>query len=250
MLKNKLIRYFIVVFSIIAILIALVKVLTPTKKVNAYLAIGDYLSVSGELKGTIINSFSSMLGDYLVDGGLVEVSSYDYTRSSTDSAALLEMICKDAYSGNDSGLVSLIKESKYITISVGMNDILKYIRFDSNNQNVEYDREYIKRKLEIMKQNYLEIIDEIKELNEGVSVYLVSYYCPFSWVNEDNLESVSEVFDLLNESIKEVSELMSVYYVDISEVSKEENMYSKYQIYLNELGHEYIFSVFRNNYFN
>ena len=43
---------------------------------------------------------------------------------------------------------------------------------------------------------------------------------------------------------------MDVYYVDISEVSKEENMFSKYQVYLNELGHEYIFSVFRNNYFN
>lgn len=249
-MKNNFVRYFIVIFCVIAILIALVKVLTPTKKMNAYLAIGDYLSVSGDLKGEMINSFSSMLGDYLIEGGLVEVSSYDYTRSSIDSATLLEMICKDAYSGNDSGLVSLIKESKYITVSVGMNDILRYIRFDSNNQNVEYDREHIKRKLEIMKQNYLEIIDEIKELNEGVSVYLVSYYCPFGWVDEENLESVNEVFNLLNDSIKEVSDLTSVYYVDISEVSKEENMYSKYQIYLNELGHEYIFSVFRNNYFS
>lgn len=249
-MNNRIVRYLIVVFSIIAILFALVKVFAPTKKMNTYLAIGDYLSVSGEFRGEKINSFSSMLGKHLIDGGLVEVVNYNYTKSAIDSAALLEMICKDAYSGNDSGLVSLIKESKYITISVGMNDILQYIRFDSNDQSIKYDKDYIKRKMEIMKQNYFEIIEEIKELNEGVSVYLVGYYCPFSWVDEENLESVGEVFTLLNDSIKEVSDLMSVYYVDISEVSKEENMYSKYQIYLNQLGHEYVFGVFMNNYFN
>ena len=191
-----------------------------------------------------------MLGDYLVNGNFVENSNYNYTKSNIDSAMLLEMICKDAYSGNDGGVVSLIKDSKYITISVGMNDVLQYIRFDSNNQKIEYDKEYIKRKLEIFKQNYYEIIEEIKELNEGVSVYLVGYYFPFEWVDEDKKEEVNEVFKLLNDSIKEVSELMSVYYVDISEVSKVENMYSKYQIYLNQMGHEYVFSVFKNNYFN
>jgi hypothetical protein len=100
-----------------------------------------------------------------------------------------------------------------------------------------------------MKQNYYEIVEEIKELNEGVSVYLVSYYYPFSWVDDENKEDVNEIFCLLNESIREVGELMSVYYVDISEVSKEENMYSKYQIYLNQMGHEYVFSVLKNNYF-
>jgi lysophospholipase L1-like esterase len=248
-MKSRLIRYLIVVVSVIAILFALIKVLAPSKKVNTYLAIGDYLSVSGNLKGEKINSFSSMLGDYLLDGNFVEVSNYNYTYSDIDSGTLLEMICKDAYSGNDGGLVSLIKDSKYITISVGMNDILQYIRFDSNNQKLEYNKDYIKRKLEILKQNYYEIIEEIKELNDEASVYLVGYYYPFEWVDEDNKECVNEVFKLLNDSIKEVGDLMSVYYVDISEVSKEENMYSRYQIYLNQMGHEYVFSVFKNNYF-
>lgn len=249
-MKNKFIRYLIVTLCIIAILFALVKVLTPSKKVNTYLAIGDYLSVNGTLKGETLTSFSSMLGDYLLESKLIEASNYNYARSNIDSSTLLEMICKDAYSGNDRGLVSLIKDSKYITISVGMNDILQYIRFDSNKQSVEYNKEYITRKLEIMKQNYYEIIDQIKELNEGVSVYLVGYYYPFSWVDEENRENVNEVFKLLNNSIKEVSDLTSVYYVDISEVSKEENMYNKYQIYLNQMGHEYVFSVFKNNYFD
>lgn len=248
--KNKIIRYLIVVTCVIVILFTFIKVLSPSRKMNTYLAMGDYLSVSGQLKGEEISSFSSILGDYLEEGDLVSTSNYNYLNSSIDSEMLLEMICKDAYSGNDNGLVSLIKDSKYITISVGMNDILQYIRFDSKNQKIEYDKEYIKRKLEIFKQNYYEIIEEIKSLNEDVSVYLVSYYYPFNWVDDSNKEDVNEVFKLLNESIKEVSDFMSVYYVDISEVSKEEHMFSKYQIYLNQLGHEYVFSLIKSNYFN
>ena len=249
-MKKKLVRYLIVVFSVVAMIVAIVKLVSDNKKCNTYLALGDYLSVSGSLKGERIDSFSTMLGDYLVKSDLVSSVNNSYTSSSINSELLLEMICKDAYSGNDTGLVSVIKDSKYITISVGMNDILQYLRFDSNKQEIVYDKEYIKRKLEIMKQNYYEIVENIKEINADVSIYLMSYYCPFTWVNEDNIDSVKEVFDLLNDSIKEVSELMDVYYVDISEVSKEENMFGKYQVYLNELGHEYIFSVFRNNYFN
>lgn len=249
-MKTKFIRYLIVVICVILILFALIKVLMPGKKANTYLALGDYLSVSGVLKGEEINSFSSMLGDYLISGNLVKVSNDSYASSSVDSASLLEMICKDAYSGQDSGLVSLIRESKYITISVGMNDILQYLRFNSSSQVMEYNEEYIERKLEIFKQNYYEIIEEIKEINDDVNIYLVGYYCPFTWVEEDNKEEVNKVFKLLNNSIEEVSELMSVYYVDISEVSKEEHMFNKYQIYLNQIGQEYVFSIFKNNYFS
>lgn len=249
-MKKKLVRYLIVVFSVVAIIAAIVKLVNDNKKCNTYLVLGDYLSVSGSLKGERINSFSSILGDYLVEKELVNSVNNSYTSSSIDSELLLEMICKDAYNGSDSGLVSLIKDSKYITVSVGMNDILKYLRFDSNKQEIVYDKEYIKRKLEIMKHNYYEIVENIKEINGEVNIYLMSYYCPFTWVSEENIGSVKEVFSLLNDSIKEVSELMDVYYVDISEVSKEENMFSKYQVYLNELGHEYIFSVIKNNYFN
>lgn len=239
MSKKIMVRYLIVVFGIVAMLFALVKVLTPTKKVDTYLAIGDYLSVSGKLKGKEITSFTSLLGDYLVSNNLISEVNTSYTSSSVDSSLLLEMIVKDAYSGNDSGLVSLIKDSKYITISVGMNDVINYIRFDSNNKEAIYDKEHIKRKLEIMKQNYLEIVEEIRELNEGVSVYLVGYYSPF--------EYGEEVFEMLNDSVKEVGELTGVYYVDISEVSEQKNMYSNKQIYLNNSGHEYVFEVLKNN---
>ena len=249
MIKQKLSRYIIVVLCVMAILFALVRVLSPNNKLDTYLALGDYLSVSGELKGERIKSFSSLLGDYFIEDKLVSNVDSNYVSSSIDSELLLEMICKDAYMGGEKGLVDLIGNSKYITISVGMNDIIDYIRFDSSKQKVIYDEEYIKRKLEIMKQNYFEIVEQIKEINENSKVYLMSYYYPYTWVDDGSREDVNKVFAMLNDSIREVSEVSDVYYVDISEVSKEENMFNKSQIYLNQLGHEYVFSVFKNTYF-
>lgn len=244
-MKSKIIRYLIVVFSILAILFSLFKILNVNKKLDTYLAIGDYLSVSGKLKGEEIVSFSDLLGDYFVSNHLVENVNTDYASSRVDSSLLLEMINKDAYNGSDFGLVSLIESSKYITISVGMNDIIDYIRFDSNNQKIIYDKEFIKRKLEIMKQNYYEIIDEIESLNDKASVYLVGYYNPFSWVDEGNKGQVNEVFKLLNDSIKEVSELMGVIYVDISDVGVNKYIVNETEIYLNQNGHDCVFSIFK-----
>lgn len=244
-MKGKVARYFIVVLCVIAILFGLYKVLFINKKLDTYLALGDYLSVSGNLKGEEIISFSTLLGDYLTKDNLVSNVNNNYVSSSYDSDMLLEMISKDAYSGNDDGLVNVIKNSKYITISVGMNDIIDYIRFDSSKQKVIYDEEFIKRKLEIMKQNYYEIVEQIKDINEKSKVYLVGYYFPYDWVDEEYKEEVNKVFLMLNECIKDVSVISDAYYVDISEVSKEEYMFSKNQIYLNQSGHEYVFSVFK-----
>ena len=125
------------------------------------------------------------------------------------------------------------------------NDIIDYIRFDSSKQKVIYDEKFIKRKLEIMKQNYYEIVEQIKDINEKSKVYLVGYYFPYDWVDEEYKEEVNKVFLMLNECIKDVSVISDAYYVDISEVSKEEYMFSKNQIYLNQSGHEYVFSVFK-----
>ena len=238
-MNKRVVRYLIVVFGIVSILFALVKVIGPSKNIKRYLVMGDYLSVNRKVDGKEIASFTSLLGEYFVDNNLIDEINSSYAFSGVDSSKLLEMIEKDAYSGKDDGLVSLIKESKYITVSVGMNDIIEYIKFDSSNKKVVYDKEFIKRKMEIMKQNYLEIVEEIKQLNEGVSVYLIGYYSP--------LEYEEEVFNMLNDSIKQVSELCNVYYVDISGVNEYEDMFQS-DIYLNSLGQEYVFEIFKKNY--
>ena len=116
--KSRYIRYGIVVACVVAILFALFKVLSVNRKLDTYLVLGDYLSVSGKLENENIKSFSSLLGDYFISDKLVSNVDNNYVTSSMDSELLLEMICKDAYSGNDEGLVNSIKSSKYITVKI------------------------------------------------------------------------------------------------------------------------------------
>lgn len=247
-MKKRLFRYGVLLLCVIAILFALYKVLFVNEKRDTYLALGDYLSVSGKINDEEIKSFSSLLGDYFIDSDLVKNVNVNYASPLYDSEMLLEMISRNAYSGKDDGLVKAIKRSEYITVSVGMNDIIDYIRFDSSQKKIIYDKDFIKRKIEIMKQNYYEIVDQIQELNDKSKVYLVGYYYPYCNDDKECEKDVHEVFGLLNEGIKDVSVVSDVYYVDISEVSKEDYMYSRNQIYLNQLGHEYVFSVFKSKY--
>lgn len=247
-MKGKAFRYGLLLLCVVAILFALYKVLFVKEKRDTYLALGDYLSVSGKIDDEEIKSFSSLLGDYFIDSELIKNVNSNYVSPLYDSEMLLEMISRNAYSGKDDGLVEAIKRSEYITVSVGMNDIIDYIRYDSSQKKVIYDRNFIKRKIEIMKQNYYEIVDELQELNDKSKVYLVGYYYPYCYEDEVCKKDVSEVFGLLNESIKDVSVASNVYYVDISEVGKQDYMYNKNQIYLNQLGHEYVFSVFKSKY--
>ena len=72
MSKGKIIRYFIVVFCVIAILFAFMRIASINKKLSTYLALGDYLSVSGEIKGKKVTSFTRLLQNYFLEENLVE----------------------------------------------------------------------------------------------------------------------------------------------------------------------------------
>lgn len=247
---KKIIRGSVLFLFILALTFSLIRICSKEEALDTYLVIGDYLSVSGYLNEEKIESFSSLLGEYFIDNDIVSKVNSNYAFSSVDSSLLLKMISEDSSSGKDDGLVGAIKDSKYITISVGMNDILEYIRFDSNNQKIVYDKEYIKRKLEIMKQNYYEIVEEIKSINGNASIYLLSYYSPFLWVEEECKDQVSEVFYMLNECVEDVVELTSVKYVDISAVGETRYMVNNKQIYLNQLGQEYVFKLVKDEIMN
>ena len=61
MMNKRMLRYFIVVFCVIAILLALVKILAPTKKMNTYLwlSLKKWLNVKKKYVHIILHMFWS-----------------------------------------------------------------------------------------------------------------------------------------------------------------------------------------------
>ena len=195
-----------------------------------YLVMGDYVSNTQTFNSEPVNSFASYVGEYLTKNKLVNEVSKGYLKNNMTSKKMLEMIEKDSYVENDESLVNLIKKSKYITITLGVNDIVNQIKYDTLKDKLIYDKEDIAHKVEIFKHNYHEIVEEIKDINDNAKVILVGCY---------NLYGDSEVSLLINEAIADIASGNNCYFVDVSDI-RDKYMYQENELYLNKLGQEVI----------
>lgn len=217
--------------SLVFLLIIGVTLLINKKEYSYYLAIGDYVSNNQFIDNSNINGFSYMVGEYLTNDKEVNGVNTSYLKNNMTSKKMLEMIEKDAYKEKDESLVSLIKKSKYITISLGINDLISNIKYDSNNKRLIYDKEIINNKIAIFKHNYHEILEGINEINDNAKVILVGVY---------NIYGDDELADSINLAINEVAnEFSNGYYVDISDIG-DKYMYMDNELYLTNFGQEVI----------
>ena len=201
-----------------------------------YLAIGDYVSNDVVIDDVLIEGFANKVGDSLKVNKIVNEFNLGYIKNNVTSKKLLEMIEKDSYLKKEDGLVSLIKKSKYITITLGFNDLLNYIKYDSNKDKLIYDKEIISNKIEVFKHNYYKIVEEIKDINENAKVILVGCYCIYG---DNDLEG------LINKNIKEVAIETNQHYVDVSKI-KDKCMYMENELYLTNKGQEKIYQLVIN----
>lgn len=226
MKKIKVIGGFVVVLSLIMGII----LLKNKKDYSYYLVMGDYVSNNQTFDSKEVNSFTSLLSNYFLENGHVSEVNKGYLKNNMNSKTLLEMIEKDSYKIDNSSLVKLIKKSKYITITLGINDVINQIKYDSNNNKLIYDKEIVENKIDIFKHNYHQILEEIKNLNNDAKVLLVGCY---------NIYGDEELSTRLNNAIKEVS-LNNGYYVDVSDLDR--YVYQSNELYLTNIGQEEIYN--------
>ena len=108
---------------------------------------------------------------------------------------------------------NLIKKSKLIYISVGMNDLLEYVSLEDNI--LTYSSSLLTQKLALLQYNVHEIISSILAIKEVEISYLSLYYL--------NDSSFDELIKEYNEDIKDILEGMNVNFIDINEVVEIEN---------------------------
>ena len=108
---------------------------------------------------------------------------------------------------------NLIKKSKLIYISVGMNDLLEYVSLD--NGTLTYSSSLLTQKLALLQYNVHEIISSILAIKEVEISYLSLYYL--------NDLAFDELIKEYNEDIKDILDGMNVNFININEVIKIEN---------------------------
>ena len=224
--KSKIVSY-LILFSLIIVGIG---ILFTTDEYSYYLSLGDYVSNYVMVDDVKVESFTDMVGDYLINEDKVAEHKSDYVSNNMTSKKLLEMIEGNVYNNEGSGLVGEIKKSKYVTITLGINDVLNYIKYDSISDKLIYDEEILKEKINVFKHNYYNIVNEIKDINKESNVMLVGTYSIYG----DNVVS-----NLLNDAIKDVSINYNCHFIDVSDIG-DNYLYMSNKLYLNGMGQEVI----------
>ena len=196
---------------------------------NYYLIMGDYVSNSQKFDDKQVVSFTDMLGEYLLKNNKVKEVNSSYLKNNMTSKSLLSMIEKDAYTVDNSSLVKLIQKSKYITITLGINDVLNQIKYDKQQKKLKYDKDVVMQKIDVFKHNYHQILEEISDINKDAKVLLVGCY---------SIYGDSDLSGLINEAVKEVS-LDGGYYVDVGNLDG--YLYQQNGLYLTDMGQEMMY---------
>ena len=200
------------IFSVILIISFIIgfKLVTTNKKENkyVYLAMGDYLT-------SVEDSYSDI---YYRNNDKVDKYNKFLSRKSMTSGELLRFLSIDAaiiYDGVNKSISNVIKESDMITISIGYNDVMNNVRYNSITNKYLYDNVVLDRVMSILQSNLYEIVSQIYEYNDNVDVFVLSSYYPYPSV----VNAAEELFYELNSSIKEACQDSGAIFVDINGVS-------------------------------
>lgn len=182
---------------IIALLIALLFIKKEDKQI---LLLGDNKGISYCLK--------ELAHDYKINDSL--------SLKTMKSKELLYYVSSNAYLNNENKKISinqLIKESKYVVISIGINDLLSKLILNKYESKLTYDLDNISLMLSLFEQNLFNIIEHILLVNESCNIIITTYDDPFYLV--DKKDEIHEILNKLNLTLISVCNFFEQHYVEI-----------------------------------
>ena len=193
----KWIKKSLLLIPIIALLIALLFMKKEDKQI---LLLGDNKDISYCLK--------ELAHDYKINDSL--------SLKTMKSKELLYYVSSNAYLNNENKKISinqLIKESKYVVISIGINDLLSKLILNKYESKLTYDLDNISLMLSLFEQNLFNIIEHILLVNESCKIIATTYDDPFYLV--DKQDEIHTILNKLNLTLISVCNFFEQHYVEI-----------------------------------
>ena len=181
-----------------------------------FLAISSFLLVFIISLSLLVNNKKKVIfSDYILTPIYNDINfDTSFSNQNLTSELLLEYLDYNAENlKTKTKINNLIKKSKLIYISVGMNDLLEYVSLEDNI--LTYSSSLLTQKLALLQYNVHEIISSILAIKEVKITYLSLYYL--------NDSSFDELIKEYNADIKDILEGMNVNFIDINEVVEIEN---------------------------
>lgn len=218
-------------FSFLLLSIIIIFNILPNKNSKG-MVLSDYLWTNyfNEKKESVLNSNFDTDKFY-----------YDYIYPSLTSTKLLKYLEDDTtkISSTSLSLKEQISKSNYLILSIGLQDFIDYIKINTMENKLSYDKDILSLKADVFINNYNLIIEVIREINKKITIYSTSLYFPYPYFEDKELKNF---FYLINLDMKEILENENGVFFDISSYSQEK--------YLNNINEYKLNTIALNNIFN
>ncbi|WP_370223742.1 GDSL-type esterase/lipase family protein [Cytobacillus sp.] len=197
------------------IAVLLLSLLTPVSAAVdvpvQYLALGDSLAAGVTYDKKIADGYADLTAEYLEEQNALGTYSKAFAIPGYKTYNVLADL------NTKPNLQEAIKNSNFITISAGANDLLSEAEIDREKGTILLDPSKIPGSLKSISENYNLILQKIKQLNPDASVYVMGYYFPFPFISEEQKPELIQLTHTLNKTIEAAALVNGASFVPVYE---------------------------------
>lgn len=222
----------ITIIFIILITIAIYYVFDPNQK--TYIAMGDFYAIGVNSDNEYIYGYPDYIRDYYNNERKLKYFDKTYTKKDYTIKEMQKDLSTNDFkivNGNTISIKRLLRESDLLTITIGMNDVLKYLNINRM-QDLEYKtKKQIDEALTNTKKDLEKLILEINKYAKG-KVIFVDYYFP----GYEEYENTYYTVNNMNYIYQNLSNKYNIDYFKTTNLfnktkNNTKNLYPNYKIY-------------------
>ncbi len=176
-----------------------------------YLALGDSLAAGMTPDRGISDGYADLTAKYLKNHNMLATYSKDFAVPGYTTQNVLDDLAAKPE------LREAIKQSNFITLSAGANDLLKDAKLDPEKKVLILDQDKVMVTLHNVAENYTKILQTIKALNPNASVYVMGYYFPFPYISDVQKPQLIQLTHTLNTAIQMTATAQGASFVSVYE---------------------------------
>lgn len=138
------------------------------------------------------------------------------TLKSMKSKELLYYVSSNAYlniNNKKESINKIIKDSQYIVISIGMNDLLCKLILNKYESKLSYDIDSVNLCLSLLEQNLFNIVEHVLLINDSAKIIITTYDDPFYLASKE--EEIHSIVKSLNSTFITVCNFFEQHYIEV-----------------------------------
>ncbi|WP_161568253.1 S-layer homology domain-containing protein [Anaerobacillus alkaliphilus] len=181
---------------------------TDTEKNIHFVALGDSYAAGTLYDLSAGKGYNDVIAGYLEAQGKLASYTKDFAKNGAKTTDVLLQL-------KDEKVMAAIKNSNFVTLSIGGNDVLNLVSIDKATGNVNVDFTKVPAALEEMGKQLAQIVVGIKTISPEADVYVFGYPFAFPHAEGTLQKMLAEATNALNTTIKLAVQQTGATYIDI-----------------------------------